>query len=215
MTSSGFKARIQCKYCQKVGHYESECYSKERDERKKKQLEKKEKATQQEVQQNQKDDDGNKKRKFEQLTFMERPTTSWVVDAFVNEVKVQAIIDTCATCSAVAKSCVLDKNIKRNDVVPVRVGNGETIFSMGSTDLIMKMGTKEIVRKALVLETSAFQAVLGMDFMDDPRVNGILKNPPRILIDNMEFPIQEIKNGEQTSHRIYRLFGTESYKWKT
>ena len=96
-------------------------------------------------------------------------------------------------------------------VVPIQVGNGETIFSEGVADLTLKFGECVLKQPALVVPTHAFQAVLGMDFLTNPKVGGLLTQPPpcKLLVDGQSFPLCESKGSQ--IHRIYRIFKRESY----
>ena len=91
------------------------------------------------------------------------------------------------------------------------VGNGECIFSLGTTDLVLEFGQHSFSQKAYVVETTAFSALLGTDFTEgNEHFCGFLTRPPRILIDNEEFVCQDM--GQTFAcNRIFRMFRTESY----
>lgn len=64
--------------------------------------------------------------------------------------------------------------------------------------------------------TNAFQAVLGTDFLTNPRVGGLLTQPPptRLLVDGEAFSVEPSSSSPQC-HRIYRMFKKESYALTT
>ena len=125
------------------------------------------------------------------------------VDADVNGKRVEAIIDTGATLSVVAKAFVQEKSINRGRTIPVEVGSGETPFTLGTTTLVLTFGDKVIEHEAHVLNTTAFQAVLGMDFLQGPRCTGILTypTPPKLLIDGELFPLNELQGKQNSSQK--------------
>ena len=74
----------------------------------------------------------------------------------------------------------------------------------------MQFGPNIFQINAVVVETSAFQAVLGTDFTESEHFGGLLTRPSRILIDGQEFAIQDL-DGKPEIQRIFRPFKTESY----
>ena len=90
----------------------------------------------------------------------------------MNGLEISAVIDSGATLSAVSSGCIPANALRKTNVVPIQVGSGETIYSLGETTLCLTFGAKTIQQKAVVIETSAFQAVLGTDFLSNPRVGG-------------------------------------------
>ena len=85
-------------------------------------------------------------------------------------------------------------------------------FSLGETTLLLSFDSKAITQQAVVIDTSAFQAVLGTDFLSNPRVGGLITQPPptRLLVDGKPFVLQE-SLATCNIHRVYRLFKEESY----
>ena len=50
----------------------------------------------------------------------------------------------------------------------MEVGNGEKLFTLGQAELILDFGDgKNIKKEFFVLDTTAFEAVLGMDFLKE------------------------------------------------
>ena len=131
----------------------------------------------------------------------------WFCPAMVNGLEIQAVIDSGATLSAVSSACIPANALRRTNVVPIQVGSGETIYSLGETTLVLSFGNKAIQQKAVVIDTAAFQAVLGTDFLSNPRVGGLITQPPptRLLVDGEPFVLQE-SMASSNIHRVYRLF---------
>ena len=107
-------------------------------------------------------DDNSRKRKFDAIQLLSGKT--WSITSKVNGCNIQAIIDSGATLSAVSKNCVPEKALKRSSAIPIKVGSSDTIYSLGDTILHLTFGEKIITQKAVVIDTNAFQAVLGTDF---------------------------------------------------
>ena len=214
-----FHASITCKFCGKRGHYVDRCWEKfpnlKPSKFSKPSAPQQPRPTPMETEKT--PEEASKKRKAEVLTSLQGK--SLVLQAHVNGSPLEAIIDTGATISVVSKNFVASANIARAQTIPVEVGNGETVFTCGTTTMVLKMGEKEISHQAHVLETNAFQAVLGMDFLAGPRCQGILTfpSPSRLLVDGEIFPLQE-RRGQTKSFTIFRLFKKESYtlvdQWK-
>ena len=64
------------------------------------------------------------------------------------------------------------------NVVPIQEGSVESIYCLGEATLLLSFGSKAVAQKAVVIDTSAFQAVLGTDFLSNPRVGGLITQPP-------------------------------------
>ena len=110
-----------------------------------------------------------------------------------------------------AKKFVPDSQLKKSDAIPLQIGSGEYIYSLGSTDLTLTFGSKVLRLHAVVVDTMAFNAVLGTDFTENESFGGLLTRPPRILIDGEEFSLQSSVGTILEIKRLFRLFKTESY----
>ena len=65
------------------------------------------------------------------------------------------------------------------DSIPVQVANGQTAFTLGTTEILVDLGDTIFKQKAHVLDTGAFEAFLGLDFLSgNPRCGGVLTQPP-------------------------------------
>jgi len=86
------------------------------------------------------------------------------------------------------------------------------MYTLGEAIFNLSFGQKILTQKAVVLDTSAFQAVLGTDFLQKPRFGGLLTQPPpcKLLVDGEMFPLED-STSAPTCHRLFRLFKKESY----
>ena len=113
--------------------------------------------------------------------------------------------------SAVAKRYVPDSFLRRSEAIPLQVGSGDFIYSLGNADIHLQFGTKVFQISAVVVDTNAFQAVLGTDFTESEHFGGLLTRPTRVLIDGQEFPVQDCVDPKPEIKRLFRMFKTESY----
>ena len=207
-----FKARIQCKFCHKTGHYEDRCWAKQKEERKAKKGSHPPKAPQKaENRQKSEPQDESKKRKYETISFLKPWTSTMYLDTKIGGRDVSPVIDTGATVSALALKFAHGMEVQRDKAVPVRMGDGNLVYSHGSVDVEVNVGRHAIPVRMLVLETTAFDAVLGMDFLDHPMVNGILFKPARRVIEDEMIPLREDRQQARVG-AMFRIFNTESYK---
>ena len=227
-----FGATITCKHCKKRGHYEANCWFKYPDKRPKGKGSSNPKSQKgggppanshgggrhptPNVSAPSYDfsDKGPPAKKGRVCLF--GGNRVWSLNAQVNGRNISAIIDSGATVSVIAKRLVSNQELKREDLFPVQVANGETVYTLGSTILSMTFDDKLFEQKAQVMDTHAFDAVLGLDFLSgNPRCGGILTQPPpeKLLFDGKLFPLQSAKV-DGTSflvNHIHRIFKKESY----
>ena len=78
--------------------------------------------------------DNSKKRKADALHLL--TGKSWFCPAMVNGLEIHAVIDSGSTLSAVSSACIPANALRRTNVVPIQVGSGETIYSLGETTLV-------------------------------------------------------------------------------
>ena len=69
-----------------------------------------------------------------------------------------------------------------------------------------------LLHKVMVLETTAFDVVLGMDVMNNPHINGLLLRLARLMVDNEIVSLREESEGRVRF--IFRIFNTEYYALK-
>ena len=208
-----FKAKIVCKFCKKTGHYESNCWSKEKAERKQKADEKKKKGpqnTQGSSSNSTPQEETQKKRQFEEINLLDQKKVTWYLDSKVGGKKLDSILDTGATISAVSSRFTQGAMVNPMESTYIKVGNGEIIQSLGTTNVEVDLGECKLLQKVHVVDTNAFQCVLGTDFLRSGPVNGFLVNPPRLVVENKTIPMRE--EPSHTVAGIFRVFVTENYK---
>ena len=197
-----FQATIYCKFCHKKGHYTDECWSKRNAERRQG------KVVDQQVQASSSSSNPHK-RKIEEVKVLQR-LRAFQLYSVVDGRKIPSTIDTGATTSILAKKNAQGKPLDRKDVKPVRVGDGRIQWTEGSTEVEVMLGKRRIKQRVLVMETEAFELVLGMDFLGHDLVEGILFRPwARIVVGGEEYPLEEVREEMTLLRRIYH---TESYK---
>jgi hypothetical protein len=69
------------------------------------------------------------------------------------------MIDSGATISVVARKFVPQNLLVSEDSIPVQVANGQTAFTLGTTEIIVDLGDTIFKQKAHVLDTGAFEAI--------------------------------------------------------
>ena len=75
----------------------------------------------------------------------------------------RAVVDSGATLSIVARRLL--KTFKKTKTVAIRVGDGRTIHSLGGVDVTICPGDETVTQHYRVLDTSAFDIVIGTDFL--------------------------------------------------
>ena len=75
----------------------------------------------------------------------------------------RAVLDTGATLSIVARRLL--KTFKKAKTVAIRVGDGRTIHSLGGVDVFICLGDETVTQHCRMLDTDAFDIVIGTDFL--------------------------------------------------
>ena len=75
----------------------------------------------------------------------------------------RAVLDTGATLSIVARRLL--KTFKKTKTVAIKVGDGCTIHSLGGVNVTICLGNKTAIQHCRVLDTDAFDIVIGTDFL--------------------------------------------------
>jgi hypothetical protein len=104
------------------------------------------------------------------------------------------------------------------DSIPVQVANGQTAFTLGTTEIIVDLGDTIFRQKAHVLDTGAFEAILGLDFLSgNPRCGGVLTQPPlnAPFFDNKHYILSQQSGGPKKIFHIHKAFKTEAYTLTT
>ena len=75
----------------------------------------------------------------------------------------RAVLDTGATLSIVARRLL--KTFRKTKTVAIRVGDGRTIHSLGGVDVTICLGDETVTQHCRVLDTDAFDIVIGTNFL--------------------------------------------------
>ena len=92
----------------------------------------------------------------------------------------RAVLDTGATLFIVARRLL--KTFKKTKTVAIRVGDGRTIHSLGGVDVTICLGDETVTQHCRVLDTDAFDIVIGTDFLPrNPQVKMLSLQRPYSL----------------------------------
>ena len=72
-------------------------------------------------------------------------------------------MDTGATLSIVARRLLKEATIRKAKTVAIRVGDGLTMHSLGGVDVTVCQGEEQVTQHCKVLNTDAFDIVIGTD----------------------------------------------------
>ena len=87
------------------------------------------------------------------------------------------MLDTGATLSIVVRRLL--KTLKKTKTVAIRVGDGRSIHSLGGVDVTICLGDETVTQHCRVLDTDAFDIVIGTDFLRrNPQVKCCLSSTP-------------------------------------
>jgi len=86
---------------------------------------------------------------------------------------VETIIDSGASFSVVSQNLVNPRDINRAGATPLQVANGETLFSLGTTQLEVKLGNRTVQQQALVLPTSAIPEGFGFGLPHETHLSNV------------------------------------------
>ena len=75
----------------------------------------------------------------------------------------RGVLDTGATLSIVARRLL--RTFKKTKTVAIRVGDGRTIHFFGGVDVTICLGDETVTQHCRVLDTDAFDIVIGTDFL--------------------------------------------------
>ena len=92
----------------------------------------------------------------------------------------RAVLDTGATLSIVARRLL--KTFKKTKTVAIRVGDARTIQSLGGVDVTICLDDETVTQHCRVLDTDAFDIVIGTDFLRrNPQVKMLSLQQPYSL----------------------------------
>ena len=129
----------------------------------------------------------------------------------------RAVLDIGATLSIVARRLL--KTFKRTKTVAIRVGDGRTIHSLWGVDVTICLGDKTVTEHCRLLDTDAFDIVIGTDFLRrNPQVKMLSLQRPYSLhcdFDSGLFSVPLELLGRKESGLCYASktnYGTENYQ---
>ena len=129
----------------------------------------------------------------------------------------RAVLDTGATLSIVPWRLL--KTFKKTKTVAMRVGDGRTIHSFGGLDVTICLGDETVTQHCRVVDTDAFDIVIGTDFLRrNPKVKRLSLQRPYSLhcdFDSGLFSVPLEVLGRNESGLRYASktnYRTENYK---
>ena len=130
----------------------------------------------------------------------------------------RAVLDTGATLSIVARRLL--KTFKKTKTVAMRVGDGRTIHTFGGDDVTICLGDETVTQNCRVLDTDAFDIVIGTDFLRrNPEVKMLSLQRPYSLHCNFGsglFSVPLELSGQKESGLRYASktnYRTENYQF--
>ena len=95
---------------------------------------------------------------------------------------IRALLDGGATLSIVARRLL--KNFKKIKTVAIRVGDEQTVHSLGGVHVFIGLGDETVTQHCRVLDTEAFDIVIGTDFLRrNPQVKMLSLQRPSLQCD--------------------------------
>ena len=117
-----------------------------------------------------------------------------------------------------ARRVLTQAKIQKTKTVAIRVGDGPTIHSLGGVDVPVCLGDEQVTRHCKVLDTDAFDIVIGRDFLRrNPQVKLLsLQHPYALHCDfgSGSFSVPLELSGRKESGLCYvnRSYRTENYQ---
>ena len=130
----------------------------------------------------------------------------------------KAVLDTGATLSIVARRLLKQAKIRKNKTVAIRVGDGRTIRFLGGVDVTVCLGGEEVTQHCKVLDTDAFDIVIGTDFLRfNPQVKLLSLQRPYALHCDFgsglySVPLELSGLKESGLRYVNRSYRTENYQ---
>ena len=130
----------------------------------------------------------------------------------------KAVLDTGATLSIVARKLLKKARIRKTKTVAIRVRDGRTIHSRWGVDVTVCLGDEQVTQHCKVLDTDAFDTVIGTDFLRrNPQVKLLsLQRPYALHCDFgsglFSVPMELSGRKESGLRYVNRSFGTENYQ---
>ena len=130
----------------------------------------------------------------------------------------RAVLDTGATLSIVASRLLKPPAIQKTKTVAIRVGDGRTIHSLGGVNVTVCLGDEQVTQHCRVLDTDAFDIVIGTDFLRrNPQVKLLsLQRPYALHCDFgsglFSVPLELSGRKESGLRYVNRSYRTENYQ---
>ena len=127
----------------------------------------------------------------------------------------KAVLDTGATLSIVARRLLKQAKIGKIKTVAIRVGDGRTINFLGGVDVTVCLGDEQVTQHCKVLDTDAFDIVIGKDFLRrNPQVKLLsLQRPYALHCDFggglFSVPLELSRRKESGLHYVNWSYRTE------
>ena len=94
----------------------------------------------------------------------------------------KAVLDTGATLSILARRLLKQAKIRKTITMAIRVRDGLTVHSLGGLDVTMCLGDDQVTQHCKVLNSDAFEIVIGTDFLRrNPQVKLLSLHRPYAL----------------------------------
>ena len=121
----------------------------------------------------------------------------------------KAVLDTGATLSIVAHRLLKQARIQKIKTVAIRVGDGRTIHSLGGgVDVTVCVGGEQVTQHCKVLDTDAFDIVIGKHFLRrNPQVKLLSLRRPYALQCDFGSGLFSVPSGPVRTKRIPSTLG--------
>ena len=141
----------------------------------------------------------------------------WIT-AKIGDQVYKAVLDTDATLSIVARRLLKQAKIRKTKTLAIRVGDGRTIHSLGGVDVTLCLGDEQVTQHCKVLDTDAFDIVIGTYFLRrNPQVKLLsLQCPYALHCDfgsGLFCVLLELSRRKESGLRyVNRSYRTENYQ---
>ena len=131
----------------------------------------------------------------------------------------KAVLDTGATLSILARRMLKHAKIRKTKTVAIRVGDGRTSHSLGGVNVTVCLGDEQVTQHCKVLDTEAFDIVIGIDFLRrNPQVKLLCLQRPYALHCDFgsglfSVPLELSGRKESGLRCVNRCHRTENYQF--
>ena len=130
----------------------------------------------------------------------------------------KAVLDTGTTLSIMARRLLKQAKIRKTKTVAIRVGDGRTIHSLEGVDVTVCLSGEEVTQHCKVLDTDAFDIVIGTDFLRfNPQVKLLSLQLSYALLCDFgtglySVPLELSSLKESGLRYVNQSYGTENYQ---